>query len=144
MQTINSLETDIDKLDGEIAVFNEKGVIKKRNALKEENTSLEERLSAAEVFENTNENTFVITDELISDIVGLIPRDLYLRTMSISGNNIVMAGFAYDRAIVAEYEYALRASNRYEGMHVNVIQESEDEETSRYTFTIVYETKGVE
>jgi hypothetical protein len=41
MQTIDSLEADIGRLDGEIAVFNEKGVMEKKNALEEEKMSLE-------------------------------------------------------------------------------------------------------
>lgn len=142
MQTINSLEADISELDDEIAVFNEKGVMEKKNALEEEKASLEERVGAIVLFEAANKSEYIITDELISDVVGLIPRDMYFESMEIGAGSISMSGFAYDRAIIAEYEYALRVSGYYDEMHVAVI--SEGEESERFTFNIHFVVKEVE
>ncbi|MCK5763345.1 MAG: hypothetical protein KAH05_04430, partial [Clostridiales bacterium] len=126
MQTINSLEADIGRLDGEIAVFNEKGVMEKKNALEEEKSYLEERVGGITEFEAVNKSEYIITDELISDVVGLIPRDMYFESMDIGAGSISMSGFAYDRAVIAEYEYALRDSKHYDEMHVAVILEGEE------------------
>jgi hypothetical protein len=67
---------------------------------------------------------------------------MYFENMDIGAGLISMSGFAYDRAVIAEYEYALRASGNYDEMHVAVI--SEGEESERFIFNIHFVVKEVE
>ncbi|MBN2259629.1 MAG: PilN domain-containing protein [Clostridiales bacterium] len=141
---INSYHAHLEELDAQIEVFTEKGVMSKKNELVSEKNSLDEKLLAVADFESAINSTYLITDELIPDFVGFIPRELYLETMDISGGSISLSGFAYDRAIVAEYEYALRQSNHYEKMFVDVISEDDEQGVERFTFNLNFDIKGVE
>ncbi len=141
MTRISSIQENLDQLDAEIIGYPVKDVIVKKNALLEEKITLEEKLLAADTFEVSNQLNYQITDELISDVVGLIPRDLYLENIKIQSNSISMDGFAYDRAVVAEYEFALRDAGNYENMFVSIISETDDAGTERFTFDLEFNIK---
>jgi Tfp pilus assembly protein PilN len=140
---MSSIQNNLDQLNVEILGYQEKGVLERKNILQEEKAALEAKILAAGTFEASNQLNYQITDELISDVVGLIPRDLYLDNASIADNSISMSGFAYDRAVVAEYEFALRNSGNYENMFVSVIFETDEAETERFTFNLTFNIKAV-
>lgn len=141
MTRINSIQENLDQLDAEIIGYPVKDVIMKKNILQEEKITLEAKLLATDTFEANNQLEYQITDELISDVVGLIPRDLYLSNIELKSNSISMDGFAYDRAVVAEYEFALRNAGNYENMFVSIISGTDGAGTERFTFDLEFNIK---
>jgi len=136
---INSMENDIAAintiLDDPDAVVQMQRVTDKRDLV----NTLENQLKLLVNIDQGIENIDVINSLIINGIMATIPEDLFLKSMSVTSDNIIILGSAKDKGTIAEFEYNLRLTEAFEGIFIPSITINE----GIYDFTIQFKVKDV-
>lgn len=77
----------------------------------------------------------LITDELLTDISGALPKEASFTDLQIDGYELTIKGETSNRTSIAEFEHNLKGLSKLKSVHVNEIARKETVEES-YTFQI--------
>jgi hypothetical protein len=101
--------------------------------------SLKEVQLEAEAFKMLMTLKFPVSDDLMSDILGSIPRNVNFNSYSISSSGVQILGTSMDYTYIAELEYNLNALGIFENVFVNVISSDEEE---GFSFSLSFDYGG--
>ncbi len=107
-------------------------VEQKQVELAEEQSRLQSLEASAELIHSRE----VIDELLLYTIVSSMPEDTSLNSMNISGRNINVTGTARSKPAIAEFEYNIRNTERFEMIFIPSITESEDMWQFNMTFSV--------
>lgn len=66
----------------------------------------------------------IVTDDLLTDICGVIPSEVSFKTFKIEGYDVTISGVTHTRAAVGEFEHNLRELSKIKDVQVTKIDKS--------------------
>lgn len=137
------LEKEIITLENYI---NSKSIIKKareanikRNRLK----IMKEYYSIVEDINSSLEKSEIIDTYLLKRIASTLPKDLFIKTMSLTKEGLQIQGVANNRVAIAEFEHNLKELEKLTNIHIIRVNK-EAENRNNFIFSLIAQFEGVE
>lgn len=135
---LSQLDNQIESLDRQLTtdprypLFED--VSDKEAVLTEAQTQLEMLKKSTEMIGQRE----VITENVLFTIATAMPEDTALNSMTIAGNSVQMQGVARSKPAIAELEYNLRGTERFEQIFIPSMSEAD----GLWTFNLAFNIKG--
>jgi type IV pilus assembly protein PilN len=142
MYEANKLEVEIAGLKN---YLESQEVVKKSKEVKEKKRKMEVMNKYYNIVEEMNmdmDNIDIIGSDFMEKISSTIPKNLFIKTISITIEEAEMQGVADSRVPIAEFEHNLKGLDLFKNVHVSIINK-EGEESSNYIFAIRCTLKDV-
>ncbi len=132
-KTVATMKTDLESSD----IYERVGIVEQK---KEKISELEEKFLLLEDADDIIESRDIVNDLLLSKITGKIPKDVFLKSLNLSPEQIQMQGAATNNLAIANLENNLKFDGDFQDIYIPSISLNE----GLYNFSINFALKEEE
>lgn len=141
---LTGLKQEVDLLSADVLNHPDYGLLAEVSSQRGVVQDSRNRLTTAQKMDVALTASEWLDEELLTILLDVFPRDLAIDSLSLgSGGQIQLSGSATNKPAIAELEYNLRRTGRFENLHVPSIVRTASGRVDIFTFSLSMQVKGV-